>query len=76
MLTNRTPVERKSSTPPFAHDPQMAARVANARHHAGKVLAEWHASPQETPMAALERRMERLEAAVYALAERIRDIAA
>jgi len=36
MLTNRTPVVRQGTTPPFAHNLEMAARVANARHHAAR----------------------------------------
>lgn len=75
MLPNRTPVERQRSTPPFAHDTVTGARVANARHHAGRVLAEWEATQRETPMLAMERRIERIEAALFALAERIKDAA-
>ena len=68
----RYPVRKDSSRP---IDPLAVARTVNAAWNARQSLAEWRASLEETPMQAMERRMERIEATLCALAERIKDVA-
>lgn len=57
-------------------DPEFIAKTVRATWAASRFLAEYRAAQSETPLEALERRVERLEAAVYAIAERLKDVAA